>query len=128
MTLAPLLTAPLLVQLHAAAAISALGLGVWQIAAPKGTLPHRRLGWIWVGLMAVVALSSFGITPHGFSWIHAIAVVTLVMLPLAVGHARSGRIVGHRRVMLSLFFGALVVAGGFTLMPARIMGRVVFGG
>lgn len=50
------------------------------------------------------------------------------MLPLALGHARRGRIGSHRRAMLSLFFGALVIAGGFTLLPTRIMGRVVFGG
>jgi uncharacterized membrane protein len=30
--------------------------------------------------------------------------------------------------MISLFAGALVVAGAFTLLPGRIMHRVVFGG
>jgi uncharacterized membrane protein len=30
--------------------------------------------------------------------------------------------------MLSLFGGALVIAGAFTLLPGRIMHRVVFGG
>ena len=30
--------------------------------------------------------------------------------------------------MLSLFFGALVIAGIFTLVPGRIMHSVVFGG
>jgi len=40
---------------------SAFALGLVQLTAPKGTLPHRTLGWIWVALIAVVAGSSFGI-------------------------------------------------------------------
>ena len=42
--------------------MSAFVLGLVQFAGPKGTLPHRTLGWIWVLLMAAVAASSF--------WIH----------------------------------------------------------
>jgi len=129
-TLAPLLAAPVLVQLHAVAALAAFGLGLWQLAAPKGTRPHRALGWGWAALMALVALSSFGISTRGpghFSWIHAISLFTLVMLPVALGHARRGRIRQHGWSMLGLFVGALMIAGGFTLLPGRIMGRVVFG-
>src|SRR4051794_33794903 len=61
MNLAPLLDAVPPIPLHALAAIAAFVLGIVQFAAPKGTLPHRSLGWIWVGLMAAVALSSLGI-------------------------------------------------------------------
>jgi uncharacterized membrane protein len=64
MSLAPLLDAAPAIPLHALAAMAAFALGIVQFAAPKGTLPHRTLGWIWVALMAVVALSSF--------WIHQI--------------------------------------------------------
>ncbi|MGE0719502.1 MAG: hypothetical protein AB7P02_28935, partial [Alphaproteobacteria bacterium] len=59
MTLAPLNAAPLVIQLHAWAAMGAFALGLVQLVAPKGTLPHRTLGWIWVVLMAVVAVSAF---------------------------------------------------------------------
>jgi len=64
MNLAPLLDAAPAMPLHALVAMGAFALGVVQFAAPKGTLPHRTLGWIWVGLMAAVAVSSF--------WIHQI--------------------------------------------------------
>ncbi|MDP3418087.1 DUF2306 domain-containing protein [Falsiroseomonas sp.] len=128
MSLTPLLAASATIQLHAFAALAALGLGLVQVLAPKGTLPHRTLGWAWVGLMAVVALSSFWITSRGaYSWIHLISGWTLLMLPLAVLAARRGRVVTHRRSMMSLFLGALVIAGAFTLLPGRIMGAVVFG-
>ena len=75
MSLDPLFAAPLVVQVHAFAAMAAFVLGIVQFAAPKGTLPHRTLGYIWVGLMLVVAASSFSIhgkRPWGsFSAIHS---------------------------------------------------------
>jgi uncharacterized membrane protein len=131
MTLAPLLAAAPVVQLHAGAALAALLLGSLQLLAPKGTLPHRTLGWAWVGLMAAIALSSFWITSPArggqYSWIHLISAGTLLALPVAVLAARRGRIRSHGRIMAGLFFGALIIAGAFTLLPGRIMGAVVFG-
>jgi uncharacterized membrane protein len=50
----------------------------------------------------------------------------LVTLPLAVLHARRHDIAQHRIAMLMLFTGALVIAGGFTFLPGRIMHAVVF--
>jgi uncharacterized membrane protein len=50
-TLAPLLAASPAVKLHAFAAMAAFALGVVQLSAPKGTLPHRAIGWFWVVLM-----------------------------------------------------------------------------
>ena len=131
MSLAPLLEAPGTIPLHAFAAMAAFALGIVQFAAPKGTLPHRTIGWIWVALMAVVAASSFWIHEirlvGPFSPIHLLSIFTLVMLPLAVWRAHTHRVADHRRIMILMFAGALVVAGLFTLLPGRIMHRVVFG-
>ena len=63
MSLAPLLDAAPAIPLHAFAAMGAFAIGLVQFAAPKGTLPHRTLGWIWVALMATVAISSFWSLP-----------------------------------------------------------------
>ena len=132
MTLTPLLAEPLTTQLHTYAAILAFLLGAVQFAAPKGTLPHRTLGWIWVALMTGVAVSAFFI--HGlrvigpWSPIHLLAILVLVMLPLGVLRARQHRITAHRKTMTGLYLGALVVAGLFTLLPGRVMHAVVFGG
>jgi len=49
-------------------------------------------------------------------------------LPIAVLHARRHRVAAHRTAMMSLFIGALVIAGAFTLLPGRVMHAVVFGG
>ena len=131
MSLAPLLDAAPAIPLHAFAAMAAFVLGVVQLAAPKGTLPHRTLGWIWVSLMAVVALSSFWIhqirLAGPWSPIHLLSIFTLVMLPLGVWRAHRHDVNTHRRTMIGIFTGALVIAGLFTLVPGRIMHSVIFG-
>jgi uncharacterized membrane protein len=131
MSLAPLLDAAPAIPIHALAAMTAFVIGLVQLAAPKGTLPHRTLGWIWVGLMASVALSSFWIHQirlvGPWSPIHLLSIFTLVVLPLAVWRAHQHRVADHRRAMIFIFSGALVVAGLFTLLPGRIMHGVIFG-
>jgi uncharacterized membrane protein len=131
MSLSPLLQSSLTIQIHAFAAMAAFALGVVQLAAPKGTLPHRTIGWIWVALMTVVSVTAFFIHELQlwgiWSPIHLLAIFTLVMLPLAVLHARRHNVTSHRRAMVGIFTGALVVAGAFTLFPGRIMYRVLFG-
>jgi uncharacterized membrane protein len=131
MTLAPLLNAAPAIPLHAFAAMAAFALGLVQFAAPKGTLPHRTVGWTWVALMATVALSSFWIHQMRmvgpFGPIHLLSIFVLIMLPLAVWKAHRHQVGTHRRIMTYTFLGALVIAGLFTLMPGRIMNAVVFG-
>jgi uncharacterized membrane protein len=131
MNLAPLLNALPPIPLHAVAAMAAFALGVVQLAAPKGTLPHRTLGWIWVLLMAVVAASSFWIHQirlvGPWSPIHLLSIFTLVMLPLGVWRAHRHDVKAHRRTMIGIFTGVLVIAGLFTLVPGRIMHAVIFG-
>jgi uncharacterized membrane protein len=131
MSLAPLLDAAPAIPLHAFAAMSAFVLGAVQLAAPKGTLPHRTIGWIWVVLMVGVALSSFWIHQirliGPWSPIHLLSIFTLMMIPLGVWRAHRHEVGAHRRIMILLFTGALVIAGLFTLLPGRIMHAVLFG-
>jgi uncharacterized membrane protein len=131
LSVAPLLSASPAIQLHAFAAMTAFVLGLVQFAAPKGTLPHRALGGIWVAIMFVVAVSSFFIHQlriwGQWSPIHLLSIFTLVMLPLGIWRAHRHQVQSHRWTMISIFLGALVIAGLFTLVPGRIMHAVVFG-
>ena len=82
--------------------------------------------------MLIVSISAFFIHQlrvwGPWSPIHLPAIFTLAGLPVAVWRAHKHDVVRHRRSMLGLFVGALVIAGLFTLLPGRIMHTVVFGG
>ncbi len=131
MSLDPLLNAGLLVASHAVAAVAALLLGIVQLAAPKGTLPHRTLGYIWCALMFWIAGSSFFIHDirlwGPFSPIHLLSLLVLFGIVSAIFEARRRDVKAHRRSMILLFTGALVIAGAFTLSPGRVMHEVLFG-
>ena len=112
------------------AALAAFLLGTAQLVAPKGTLPHRVTGWLWVGLMTLAALSSFvfvwGPGFDGLGPIHILSVVAIVSLVSLIRTARTGRIRAHRSTALWLFIAALVITGAFTLIPGRLMHCVAF--
>ncbi len=118
MTLTPLVNASLMIQIHTALALCAVVLTIAIFALRKGSPLHRVMGWAWVLMMGVVALSSFGIHElrviGPFSPIHLLSVFTLWSLVTGVRHARSHRVKEHKRRMRALVFGALLVAGAFT--------------
>lgn len=139
MSLDPLLQAPFVVQVHAFAAMAAFALGLIQIVAPKGTLPHKTLGLCWIAIMTVVAVSSaFILRPaepgapywerlsviHLFIPITAFGLVSGVRLLMRGGPAMKR----HSWPFISVFIGGLIVAGALAFLPGRIMHEVAFGG
>jgi uncharacterized membrane protein len=101
----------------------------FQFAVPKGTLPHRPIGWIWVALMVALSGSAFLILEvrlwGQWSPIQPLAIFTLTALPLAVWHAHNHAVRKHRDATVSLFIGALGIAGVFRLLPGRIIHAAV---
>ena len=113
---------------HALAAGIAVVLGAGLLSGRKGHRAHRIGGWIWVLCMATVAGLSFAIRrPEGFSWIHGLSAFTLVTLVTGVAAARAHKVVAHRKNMIALYIGALVITGLFTLLPGRLIGSSVWG-
>lgn len=132
MSLTPLLTADLPVQIHAFAALLLIPLTLTIFAIRRGSPLHKKLGWAWVIGMVSVALSSFWVHEirlvGSFSPIHLLSVLSLVTLVIAITAIRRRNVRRHRTAMLWLVWGALVGAGAFTLLPGRIMHSVVMGG
>lgn len=129
--LAPLAAASPAIQVHVAAAVTALVVGSVQLLRPKGRTVHILLGWTWVVAMAVVAVSSLFITqlnPGHFSPIHAFTAWTLIALPMGVAAILvRGNAKAHGRTMAGLFLGGLIIAGAFTFLPGRLMWDVFLG-
>lgn len=131
MTLAPLLNAPLVIQLHTFAALAIIPVVFAQFIRPKFGISHRTLGWTFVVLMVIVATTSFLIHRiqfwGPFSPIHILSIVSLVCMAIAIRARRRGDIATHKYNMIGVAAG-WAGAGLFTLLPTRILGRVVFGG
>ncbi len=132
MNLAPLTGAPVAIQLHTAAAMITILITVLIFSRARGTVTHKTLGWVWVGSMLVAAISSFWITTGGpvmgYSWIHLLSLFVVAGIMLALRNIRKGNIEGHRGWMIGMVWGALIVAGAFTLLPGRIMHAVLLSG
>jgi uncharacterized membrane protein len=122
-----------IILIHLFAAISATALGPaallmrWRTQRPK---LHRAFGYAWVTMMLATALSALFIrsevNPNGFfSWIHLLIPVTIVSLIAAFWFLAKGNIRGHRLIMMNLYIGACLVAGGFTLMPNRFLSQFI---
>lgn len=133
-SLAAFTAASPLIQIHAVLAGLSILLGGIQFALPKGTDFHRLLGRFWVGIMAIVALSSFAIHEiriiGPFSPIHLLSIFVLIVLVRAVRAARRGDRgdrAKHRRSMILLYILGLLITGAFTLLPGRLMHSVLFG-
>lgn len=96
----------------------------------RGDARHRLLGKIWVVLMIVTALASFRIQlieRGSFSWIHLLAVWTLIQAPLIWWTARHHQVARHRSAVRGMTTGALLIAGFFTFPFNRLLGQWLFG-
>jgi uncharacterized membrane protein len=119
------------VQLHIISALGALLVGTVQMVGAKGTLPHRTLGIAFVVLMVSAALSAIFIrylNNGNFSLIHIFVPLTIIGLYRLVFAVRRGDRAGHRKQVLGLFYGALIIPGVLSFLPGRLMHEIVFGG
>jgi uncharacterized membrane protein len=125
-----------LIAVHMTAAIGAVVTGPVALWARKGRLQrprlHRAFGYAWVTLMLVTAVSAIFIRDfrlpnlNGYTPIHLLIPVTLAGIFGAFWFLAKGNIKGHRRTMINLYIGACIVAGGFTLLPGRYLGNLLW--
>lgn len=132
MDLSPLWEQKFPIPHHAIMAMSAILIGGLQMIAPKGTLIHKIMGYIWALLMAGTAISALFIYDFRvwgpFSPIHLLSPVILFFLGYAIHAARQGNIKRHSKTMTYLYFLGLILTALFTLLPGRTMHMVLFGG
>lgn len=130
MNLSPLLDAGLAIQIHVATVVPAALIGPYLFLSRKGSPRHRLFGKIWLGLMVAASISSFFIHTInlllGLSPIHLLSAYVLYGSWRAVRAARLRRIREHRLTVIGMYVGGIVIAGGFTLLPGRIMHEVLF--
>lgn len=133
MSLSPLLEASPIIQAHVAAALPAAIFGPVAMFRRRKDRWHKLSGYVGLCALALLAATGLFIPSHGlrlvgmFGPIHVLSVLTLFAIGHALHAARAGRIEAHKLAMRQVWFGALGFAGIFTLVPGRIMNRVLFG-
>ncbi|WP_162143769.1 DUF2306 domain-containing protein [Hellea balneolensis] len=123
------LEASFAIQIHAAAAFVALGLGIAMWLRPKGTRGHKLVGRGFVVVMLLTAISALfirEINNGSFSWIHIFVPITFLGAWQAITRIRRKNVKGHISAVRGMFFGALIIPGIFSFMPGRTLWMVFF--
>ena len=132
-----------IIYVHAFLALAAVPVGLYIFLKKKGTKQHRFIGRVWVSFLLIVSFTALFITspmtdtvfnPRFYSWIHLLIPFTVGNLIYSIWSIRQfkkTRLEKHKNAhmysMIGVYFGALLVAGAFTLMPGRMFHEIIFG-
>jgi len=125
-----------IIAVHLTAAVGALVLGPVVLWARRGRTQrprlHRALGYAWVTLMVMTAVSAVFIRDFrlpnvgGYTLIHLLVPAVFYGLGRAFWKLFRGDVRGHRLAMQVTYVSACIVAGGFTLLPSRYLGQLLW--
>ena len=123
-----------LTYLHLGSLVPAFVIGSYLLLNRKGTPVHKLLGKIYMGLMLFTAFITLFMEAlvgpkflNHFGFLHLLSLFVLYTVPTAYRAIRVGNIKLHKRKMVGLYVGALLVAGAFTLSPGRLIHTWLFG-
>lgn len=114
---------------HLLTVLPALLIGAVVMVQRKGTTAHIVLGRAYMLLMLTTAILSFwvrGLNGESLSPIHALSAWSIASVIAGWWAIRTGRRRLHRNFMIGLYAG-VVIAGAFTLLPGRALGRLLWG-
>lgn len=117
-----------LAYIHLASVVPCFLIGAWLLARRKGTTVHKRLGRAYVVLILFTAIVTLPMPAEvgprlfdHFGYIHLFSVLVLVSVPAAIYSIRRGNVVAHRRHMVGVYVGGILIAGSFAFMPGRLL-------
>lgn len=122
-----------LMYFHLATVVPCFLIGTVLLLIRKGTDTHKSLGRVYMVLMLFTALVTLFMPAqvgpqllNHFGWIHGFSFLTIYTTPTAYIAVKKGNIQAHKRKMILLYFGAIIIAGGFTFMPGRYLYDLLF--
>ncbi len=123
-----------LMNYHLATVVPCFLIGTLLLLIKKGTPVHKQFGRVYMLLMLVTAsITLFMPAEVGprvmnhFGWIHSFSFLTIYTVPTAYWAIKKGEVQSHKRKMILLYFGAIIIAGGFTFVPGRYLYELFFG-
>jgi uncharacterized membrane protein len=109
-------------------------IGTILLLIKKGTSIHRNFGRIYMILMMITAIITLFMPAivgprflNHLGYIHLFSFLTIYTVPTAYLAIKKGDIKSHKRKMIVLYFGAIIIAGGFTFFPGRYLYEMFFG-
>lgn len=125
----------ILMNAHLLTVVPCFLIGTLLLIIKKGTRVHRGFGRVYMVLMLITATITLfmpaDVGPqflNHFGWIHSFSFLTIWTVPTAYMAIKKGNVKAHKRKMILLYFGAIIIAGGFTFVPGRYLHEVFFGG
>ncbi|MEP1152246.1 MAG: DUF2306 domain-containing protein [Balneola sp.] len=122
-----------LMHLHLITVVPCFFIGTLLLIIQKGTNVHKNLGRIYMCLMLVTAFITLFMQSqvgprvlNHFGFIHSFSFLTIYTVPTAYLAIKKGNIQSHKRKMILLYFGAIIIAGGFTFTPGRYLHSIFF--
>lgn len=123
-----------LMYLHLATVVPCFVIGTVLLLIKKGTAIHKNMGRVYMVLMLFTATVTLFMPAqvgpkilNHFGWIHSFSFLTLYTIPAAYFAIKRGDVKSHKRAMVLLYFGAIIIAGGFTFVPGRYLYQLFFG-
>lgn len=123
-----------LMYLHLVTVVPCFFIGGVLLIIKKGTPIHRNWGKAYMVLMLFTAVVTLFMPAqvgpallNHFGWIHLFSFLTIYTIPTAYLAIRKGDVKAHKRKMILLYFGAIIIAGGFTFTPGRYLHDLFFG-
>jgi len=122
-----------LMYIHLVTVVPCFFIGTLLLFIKKGTKIHKNLGGIYMILMLFTAIVTLFMPArvgtslfNHFGWIHSFSLLTIYTVPTAYIAIKKGNLKAHKRKMILLYFGAIIIAGGFTFAPGRFLNELFF--
>lgn len=116
---------------HLITVVPCFFIGAYLLVVKKGTKNHKSIGKVYMFLMFTTAIITLFIPAqvgphflHHFGWIHLFSFLTLYSVPTAIIAIRKKQVRKHKIKMILLYFGAIIISGGFTFVPGRYLHNV----
>jgi uncharacterized membrane protein len=119
--------------IHLATVLPCFLIGTILMIIRKGTKIHIYSGRVYMLFMVITATVTLFMPAQvgprfldHFGLLHSFSLLTLYTVPTAYSAIKSGNVKVHKRKMILLYFGAIILAGGFTFYPGRYLHNLFF--
>jgi uncharacterized membrane protein len=120
--------------IHLATVLPCFLIGTILLIIKKGTKIHIYSGRVYMILMLLTATVTLFMPAQvgprfldHFGLLHGFSLLTIYSVPTAYLAIKAGNVKVHKRKMILLYFGAIILAGGFTFYPGRYLSNLFFG-